>query len=194
MKQCPKCGVMHDKNGLFCSRSHANSRNFSDESNKKKSAALKGRRVGASIVGYDKNAQIEKSKETWKRKRDSLSFDELSWDYKRSFIIDEQQCRCNKCGISEWFGKQISFEIDHIDGNNTNNSRDNLEALCPNCHSITDTWRGRNKRSTVSDDELTHALRISKNIRQALLLVGLSARGANYERAKRLLKLLDIEK
>ena len=55
--------------------------------------------------------------------------------YKCSF------CHCN----GEWQGGIISLEIDHIDGDNTNNEISNLRYLCPNCHALTDTYRGRNK-------------------------------------------------
>lgn len=51
---------------------------------------------------------------------------------------------CAECGIDEWCGKPISFEVDHIDGNSRNNCLSNLRLLCPNCHSQTITWRGRN--------------------------------------------------
>ena len=50
---------------------------------------------------------------------------------------------CEECRISEWNGKRMIFELDHIDGNNKNNSFDNLKILCPNCHSQTPTFRGR---------------------------------------------------
>lgn len=51
---------------------------------------------------------------------------------------------CEACELSEWIGKPIPIEIHHIDGNRANNSLDNLELLCPNCHAMTDNWRGRN--------------------------------------------------
>lgn len=55
---------------------------------------------------------------------------------------------CNICGISEWQGNKLSLQLDHIDGNNKNNLVDNLRLLCPNCHSQTDTFCGKNvKRS-----------------------------------------------
>jgi hypothetical protein len=55
--------------------------------------------------------------------------------------LKEWKCEC--CGISEWNGRSIVLELDHKDGNNKNNSLDNLQILCPNCHSQTPTFRGR---------------------------------------------------
>ncbi len=48
---------------------------------------------------------------------------------------------CQWCGLSKWLDKDIKLELDHIDGNRTNNSLENLRLLCPNCHSFTPTWR-----------------------------------------------------
>ncbi len=57
---------------------------------------------------------------------------------------------CNSCGIGEiWNDKPITLEVNHIDGFAYNNVIENLEFLCPNCHSQTDTYR--NKGSRVSD-------------------------------------------
>lgn len=53
---------------------------------------------------------------------------------------------CSICGISEWHGKRITLEVDHINGSPRDNSLENLRLLCPNCHSTTPTWRGRNAR------------------------------------------------
>jgi Zn finger protein HypA/HybF involved in hydrogenase expression len=55
---------------------------------------------------------------------------------------NEYKCSC--CGITEHNNKPIRLQIDHIDGNNSNNSQDNLRYLCPNCHSQTDTWGVKN--------------------------------------------------
>lgn len=54
---------------------------------------------------------------------------------------------CNECGINEWRGNKLTLELDHIDGNNKNNTRNNFRLLCLNCHSCTLTWRGRNKKN-----------------------------------------------
>lgn len=53
---------------------------------------------------------------------------------------------CTSCGCDgNWNGGVISLELDHIDGDNTNNVISNLRYLCPNCHALTITYRGRNK-------------------------------------------------
>lgn len=54
--------------------------------------------------------------------------------------------QCNRCGNTHWMGQNISLELEHKDGNHRNNSLDNLELLCPNCHAQTSTYRGRNKK------------------------------------------------
>lgn len=54
------------------------------------------------------------------------------------------QCENEQCGRKTWLGQPIMLELEHIDGDRTNHVEDNLKLLCPNCHSQTTTWRGRN--------------------------------------------------
>ena len=54
--------------------------------------------------------------------------------------------KCEVCGLSEWLGFPIRLELDHIDGNMYNHKLENLRILCPNCHSQTETYRGKNKK------------------------------------------------
>lgn len=94
--------------------------------------------------------------------------------------------KCEQCGFSMWNNQLIPLEIHHKDRNSLNNTLENIQLLCPNCHSITDSWRKPNT-NYISDKVLLEALRKEKNIRQALLSLGMAAKGANYNRAKKLL-------
>ena len=51
---------------------------------------------------------------------------------------------CAECGVSEWRGAPLSLELDHVNGDHADNRLENLRLLCPNCHSQTPTYRGRN--------------------------------------------------
>lgn len=98
--------------------------------------------------------------------------------------------KCSKCGIDEWQGETIVLDLDHINGDNKDNRISNLRFLCPNCHSQTDTFKGRNKNSgkkKVTDSDLLEAYNRCGNIRKALIEVGLAAKGGNYERLKKLI-------
>ena len=61
-------------------------------------------------------------------------------------IIKEQKGVCAICGMKqEWNGKPLVFILDHIDGHASNNKRDNLRCICPNCDSQLDTYKSKNK-------------------------------------------------
>jgi len=55
--------------------------------------------------------------------------------------------KCSICNLSDWMGKSIPLELDHINGNHDDNSLENLRIICPNCHAQTDTYRAKNKRN-----------------------------------------------
>ncbi len=62
----------------------------------------------------------------------------------KKYILEKQNNVCLLCGISSWQGKQITLELDHIDGNSDNNIENNLRCICPNCHSQTPTYKAKN--------------------------------------------------
>ena len=65
----------------------------------------------------------------------------------KRYLILRQGERCQRCGWAERHSKtgKVPIEIEHIDGMWHNNRLDNLTLLCPNCHSLTPTFRGLNK-------------------------------------------------
>ena len=122
-----------------------------------------------------------------------LPYESLGEASRKKILLREQLGKCNACGIDSWNDKPITLELEHKDGDHFNNLRENEELLCPNCHSQTKTFRGRNKHSNVgkiTDEQLLVALQSTPNIRVALLTVGLAAKGANYRLCKKLLKSL----
>ena len=76
---------------------------------------------------------------------------------KRALHITGMLDQCKLCGIaSEWNGKKLVLQVDHVDGDFLNNTRDNLRLLCPNCHSQTDTFC-RPKRKLRTGGEMAAA-------------------------------------
>lgn len=72
-------------------------------------------------------------------------FENLKTDKSRRLRLLEETQKCSICSISNWLEKSITLELDHIDGDSTNNVKSNLRLLCPNCHSQTPTYKGKNK-------------------------------------------------
>lgn len=60
---------------------------------------------------------------------------------------------CQECNIIEWRGQKLSLHIDHINGVNNDNRIENLRLLCPNCHSLTPTYCGKNIKSRKINSE-----------------------------------------
>ena len=78
----------------------------------------------------------------------------LSSRQRRERLMIEANFACTRCGFSERRDDGgCILEIDHVDGDGTNNSRENLRVLCPNCHALTPNFRnwgrpGHTKTST----------------------------------------------
>ena len=64
----------------------------------------------------------------------------------KTYLFEKHNYKCSKCGLGEvnQYTKKIPLEIEHIDGNYKNNNEENLIVLCPNCHSLTSTYKGAN--------------------------------------------------
>lgn len=146
--KCKRCNSDHDGSfgsGKFCSRSCANSRGPRSEDVKRKikesnkqRAKERGPEWNEMMKRVNNDPEkIAKTKATWKAKRDYDSAHVGS--IKKWLKEDVNKCEC--CGLSSWMGKSIPLEVHHKDGDTDNNSFDNLQVLCCNCHAQTDSWR-----------------------------------------------------
>ena len=66
--------------------------------------------------------------------------------YIKRYLYDKYKNKCARCGWGKMnmYTKNIPLEVEHIDGNYKNNKEENLILLCPNCHSLTSTYKGAN--------------------------------------------------
>lgn len=66
----------------------------------------------------------------------------------RRYLLAKTEYKCEKCGWGEKnkFTGTIPLEIHHVNGNYTDNKEENLQVLCPNCHSLTETHKSHNKK------------------------------------------------
>lgn len=75
----------------------------------------------------------------------TLPWEEISAIRRYDRLLMEQDGKCLECGIpTEWNGKSLRFQIDHKSGVRTDNSRENVQLLCPNCHTQTPNWGVKN--------------------------------------------------
>lgn len=199
MKICPKCNKEHNKPGVYCCRSHANGRKHSDDTKNNISTGV--RKYLEELTEDEKIESSNRSRRTVKiaaevahfnakKRLEETPFDDLNGNLKRGRILAEQDSKCHRCGIDRWMGQAIVLDIDHIDGNRKNNARENLVGLCPNCHSQTPTFRGRNQKAPkkVEDAVLIQAIKDNpKSISKALESLGMAPKGGNFKRAKNLI-------
>ena len=86
--------------------------------------------------------------ERWKAgKETGLKGEYQLSNYVRKYIFRKYDNKCSNCGWGEInpYSQTLPLEVEHIDGNHLNNKEDNLTLLCPNCHSLTATYKGANK-------------------------------------------------
>lgn len=182
-----KCDAIRNKNANGLKQAYSEGRRgFSKLSNEAKKCVLEG---------------LQKGNETKRKAAVRNAFRQGS-GISRSSLCDYMindlgiEYKCAQCGISNWMGKEIHLQVHHIDGNGYNNELSNLQLLCPNCHSQTDTYAGRNintGKKRVSDEDFVNALKTTKSIRQALLSLGLDPKGGNYIRAYKLKLKYDLK-
>lgn len=95
---------------------------------------------------FGNNIDVNKTLILRKKKRPSSKTKELVLNHKL------KPYKCEICGITEWLGNPITLQLHHINGNPLDDRLENLQILCPNCHSQTDSYYKRQeiRKSTKS--------------------------------------------
>ena len=146
-KFVPKKGTIN-----YCSLSCRNTRSFSAQTKEKKSCITKRKWLEGSysLIDWNKANGSEEKRfkqlESWKKKAYDRLFNGEKLHIqtlRKILIVDVENC-CELCNTSKWLDNPITLEVHHIDGNNKNNELQNLQILCPNCHSQTDNFRAKN--------------------------------------------------
>lgn len=109
-------------------------------------------------------------------------------------IEQVKEKKCEICGNTEWMGQPIKLEVHHIDGDRTNNTLENLQWLCKNCHAYTNNYGSKNikDKKVVSDEAYIEALKNNSSVRQALFSLHLGDAGANYRRARYIIEKYNV--
>ena len=111
--------------------------------------------------------------------------------------LKKVELKCQHCGITEWLGRPIHLQVDHVNGDSKDNQFSNLRLLCPNCHSQTDTFCRSEKRTKtntesgysakVTDQEILDTLMRSRSVYEAAKTLNLCVAGYTYERFRRVM-------
>ncbi len=80
------------------------------------------------------------------------------WNIKRRLLAaGVKEPRCERCGIEDWLGEPLALALHHINGDNRDDRLENLALLCPNCHSQTENFAGRNVARAGARDVIAEA-------------------------------------
>lgn len=151
-RQCSNCHndfTPKSSDQKFCSRScsaSVNNRLFPKRVRKKRFCSYCG-----NLLNYDNHKYCSLDCQmALRRKNIDLMIENGNYHTKshrvlREYLIRFRGQRCESCGLMEWLQKPISLEVEHMDGNSENNRLDNVKLLCPNCHSQTPTYKGKNR-------------------------------------------------
>lgn len=184
---CGEIALYKNRSGnLMCDTSS----NKCPEVRAKNSRAVTIAHTNGKIPGWSKLRTEYGVDTVWNKGIYSADFSYNGKGSHKAVLIQERGHRCESCRLAEWLNEPIPLELEHCDGNNKNNQKENLLLLCPNCHARTQFYRGRNipnqGRLKVTDDKLIEEIKKGLNNRQILINVGLTPKGANYDRVNRL--------
>jgi len=114
--------------------------------------------------------------------------------YVKSLIIKKNLLpyKCSLCDMGPvWNGKELKFQLDHINGIRTDHRLENLRMVCPNCHSQTETYCAKNKKRTFpSRQKIIDVAKETHSITEAIRVLGIN--NINYEKIENIIIEEDI--
>ena len=94
----------------------------------------------AHFTFHSKQLKTKKPVEAYLSKNTHITSSKLK---EKLFSSGLKENKCEMCGADSWLGKRLICQLHHINGDNTDNRLENLQILCPNCHSQTDNYCGQ---------------------------------------------------
>lgn len=109
-------------------------------------------KMGIDYTGNQGRKGLEREKNALSLEEYLATSQDIQTNKVRKKLLNEgiKKHQCESCGLSEWLGKPIPLELHHIDGDRTHNEISNYMLLCPNCHALTDSYRGKNSRKDIN--------------------------------------------
>lgn len=127
--------------------------NLSPTGSNYKGFKLRAKKLNVDISHFTGQSHLKGKRHNWAKK---IPLEEIlvknssyqSRECLKNRLIKEGmlEYKCYECGLTNWRNKPISLQLEHKNGNNTDNRRENLTLLCPNCHSQTITFAGKNNK------------------------------------------------
>ncbi len=134
-EQLTKCPAIRKKNSIAMMRAYA-------------TGAIKSNLK----IAYAERKQelIEKIKQSLQTRYANSAFEDLPNRLQKELLLKESNGNCFGCDLSEWRDEKLTLQRHHKDGNCKNNKKENLEYLCPNCHSLTKTFGRKGRTNTAA--------------------------------------------
>lgn len=148
-KYCSSSCSAKENNKLYIKRPKSQTAQVNDNSDTKQINCCLNCNYGIEVIGkqYCNSECFHKSRrKKYYNKIESGDIGLPPRQYK-NYLIEKYGNKCMECGWGEKnpTTNKIPIELEHIDGDSTNNNLSNLKLLCPNCHSLTPTYKGANK-------------------------------------------------
>jgi hypothetical protein len=147
-KECQKEIPYDNRKNIFCNRSCSVSFNNKgiDRWGKDKKTCKKCKKEIKSRTSFcGKTCQKDYISELYWEKIISGNISDINRPTVKKYLILDRGNQCQICELEKWNGKDIPLVMDHIDGNSSNNSLDNLRLICNNCDAQLPTYKGRNR-------------------------------------------------